>query len=130
MVDAMSGAPFNPQQSAVTRPLNSAFQISETRPAQVAYSVQSTVTANIGGSQNGDVILEIANDSGFSSGVQTLSISGQGQGYTLAVALQGVQPMTGVVSGMVPAGAWVRIRTVNNTGAPTYSFRSGQEVLM
>lgn len=130
MVDAMGGQPFNPQQTQVNRPLNTAFQISPTRPAQATYTVQSTVTANIAGGQNGDVVLEIANDSVFTSGVQTLAIAGQGQTYTLAVAIQGVQPKSSVLSGMVPAGMWVRLRTVNNMGAPTFQYRSGQEVLM
>ena len=96
----------------------------------MAYSVQLTVTASIADGQNGDVILEIASDSGFTANVQTLSIAGLGQTYTLAIALQGVQPQTGVVFGFVPTGYYVRLRTVNNTGTPSYSFRSGQETLL
>lgn len=117
-------------QSSQTRTLNSAFQVSATRGSFVNYSVQITVTASISGGQNGDVILEIASDSGFTANVQTLSIVGSGQAYTLAIALQGVQPATGVVSGYVPSGYYARLRTVNNTGVPTYSYRAGQEVLM
>lgn len=119
-----------PSQSSASRSLNSAFQISATRNAQVSYSVQITVTASIAGGQNGDVILEIASDSGFTGNVQTLAISGLGQTYTLAVALQGVQPQTGVVSGFVPAGYYARLRTVNNVGTPSFSYRAGQEVLL
>lgn len=117
-------------QASASRSLNSAFQISSTRNAQVSYSVQITVTASIAGGQNGDVILEIASDSGFTTNVQTLAINGLGQTYTLAVALQGVQPQTGVVSGFIPAGYYVRLRTVNNVGTPAFSYRAGQEVLL
>lgn len=117
-------------QSAVTRALNTAFQISATRDADVSYSVQITVTASIAGGQNGDVILEIAADSGFTTSVQTLAIFGSGQTYTLAIAIQGVQPQTSVLAGFVPAGFWTRLRTVNNVGVPTYSYRAGQEVLL
>jgi len=120
--------PAAPSQSATTRTLNSAFQISATRNVLVSYSVQLTVTASIAGGQNGDVILEIASDSGFTANVQTVAITGLGQTYTLAVALQGVQPQTGVVSGYVPAGYYTRLRTVNNTGTPTFTYRAGQEV--
>lgn len=120
----------NSSQSAQTRSLNSAFQVSATRPSLVVYSVQITVTASIAGGQNGDVILEIASDSGFTTNVQTLSITGSGQTYTLAVALQGVQPTTNIVSGFVPAGYYARLRTVNNTGTPTFAYRAGQEVIM
>lgn len=117
-----------PSQGAATRTLNSAFQISTTRNTLVSYSVQLTVTASLSGGQNGDVILEIASDSGFTTNVQTIAITGLGQTYTLAVALQGVQPQTGVVSGYVPASYYARLRTVNNTGTPTYSYRAGQEI--
>lgn len=119
----------NRSQAAATRSLNTAFQVSATRDAWVSYSVQITVTASIAGGQNGDVVLEIASDSGFTTSVQTLAISGLGQTYTLAIALQGVQPQTGVVTGYVPAGYYVRLRTVNNTGTPAFSYRAGQEVL-
>lgn len=119
----------NRSQAAAARSLNTAFQISTTRDAWVSYSVQITVTASIAGGQNGDVILEIASDSGFSANVQTLAISGLGQTYTLAIALQGVQPQTGVVTGYVPAGYYARLRTVNITGTPAFAFRAGQEVL-
>lgn len=121
---------LNPAQSAVVRALNSVFQIDANRWAHVTYSVQLTVTATIAGGQNGDVVLEVASDNAFTQNVQTLSIGGLGQTYTLALALQGVQPQTGVVSGWVPPGYYVRMRTVNNVGAPAYSYRAGQEILM
>lgn len=120
----------NRSQAAASRALNSAFQVSATRDAIVSYSVQLTVTASITGGQNGDVVLEIATDSGFTTGVQTVAIAGLGQTYTLAIALAGVQPQTGVVSGVVPAGYYARMRTANNTGAPTYAVRAGQETLL
>lgn len=119
----------NRSQASATRSLNTAFQVSATQDSWVSYSVQITVTASIGGGQNGDVILEIATNSGFTTGVQTLSITGTGQTYTLAIALQGVQPQTGVVSGFVPAGYYARLRTVNNAGTPAFSYRAGQEAL-
>ena len=117
-------------QSSASRSLNTAFQVSATQNALVTYSVQITVTASIAGGQNGDVVLEIASNSGFTTNVQTLAISGVGQTYTLAVALQGVQPQTSPVSGFVPAGYYVRLRTVNNTGTPGFSYRAGQEILL
>lgn len=126
---SLTGRP-TPAQSSAARTLNSIFQVSATRDAVVSYSVQLTVTATIAGGQNGDVILEIASNAGFTLNVQTLSISGLGQTYTLAIALQGIQPQTGVVYGFVPAGYYVRLRTVNNTGAPAFSYRAGQETLL
>lgn len=117
-------------QSAATRTLNSAFQVSSTRASLVNYSVRIVTTASIGGNQDGDVILEIASDSGFTTNVQTLSITQNAQAISLAVVLNSVQTQTGVLSGYVPAGYYVRLRTVNNTGAPNFQYRAGQEVLM
>lgn len=122
--------PAAPSQSAQTRSLNSAFQISSTRPSLVTYSIRITTTASIGGNQDGDVILEIASDSGFTTNVQTLSITQNAQAISLAVVLNSVQTQTGVLSGFVPAGYYARLRTVNNTGTPTFTYRAGQEVLM
>lgn len=117
-------------QSAATRSLNTAFQVSSSRASMVFYSVRIATTVSIGSNQDGDVILEVASDSGFTSNVQTISIAENGQTITLAIALNSVQTQTIVVSGYVPIGYYVRLRTVNNTGTPTYTFRAGQEVLM
>jgi hypothetical protein len=116
-------------QSSATRALNTAFQISATRDAMASYSVQCVITASIAGGQSCDVILEIATDAAFTTGVQTVGIAGTGQTYTLAVALQGVQPQTSQLFGYVPAGYYARIRTVSVTGAPSFSMRAGQEIL-
>lgn len=116
-------------QAAVTRSLNAAFQVSATRDAQVQYSVQMTITASITGGQDGDVFLDIASDSGFTTNVQSVDVTPCSQTYTLAIALQGVQKCAGTVRGYVPAGYYARIRTVNNTGTPGFAYRLGQEVL-
>lgn len=116
-------------QSAATRSLNTAFQVSTTRDAEVRYSVQCTVTASITGGQNCDVFVDIATDQAFTQNVQSVGVVGQGQAYTLAVAIQGVQPQTQQVIGYVPAGYWARIRTSSNTGSPSFLYRLGQEIL-
>lgn len=119
-----------PSQSTATRSLNTIFQINASRPAYVFYSVRITTTVSIGSNQDGDVILEIASDSGFTSNVQTLSIGENGQTVTLALALNSIQAQTIVLSGFIPVGYYARLRTVSNTGTPTYLYRSGQEILM
>lgn len=119
----------NRSQAAATRSLNTIFQISATRDAQVQYAVQCTVTASIGGGQDGDVFLDIASDSAFTTNVQSVDVAPCSQTYTLAVAIQGVQKGPANVRGYVPAGYYARIRTVNNTGTPAFAYRLGQEVL-
>lgn len=116
-------------QVSATRALNAAFQVSATRDANVQYSVQTTITASIAGGQDGDVFLDIASDSGFTTNVQSLDVAPCSQTYTLAVALQGVQKCAAQVRGYVPASYYVRLRTVNNTGTPAFLFRLAQEVL-
>jgi len=117
-------------QSEVTRPLNTPFQISTTRNAFATYSVQIQVTATIAGGQDGDCFLEIADDAAFTQNVQIAMVTPASQTYSLAVALQGVAKSGANVMGMVPAGKWARIRTVNNVGSPTWTFRKGQEMLL
>lgn len=117
-------------QSAASRTLNTVFQVSASRPSLVSYSVRIVTTASIGGNQDGDVILEIASDSGFTANVQTLAITQNAQAITLAIVLNSVQTQTGVLSGFVPTGYYARLRTVNNTGTPSYLYRAGQEILM
>lgn len=118
-----------PSQASATRTLNSAFQVSTTRPSLVTYSGSITTTANIASGQDGSIILEIASDSGFTANVQTISSCRNSQVYTLAVAIQGVQQIVTPLHGWIPAGYYVRLRTVSTTGSPTFSFVSGQEVL-
>lgn len=118
-----------PAQGAASRALNSAFQVSASRGAFVFYSVQMQVTASITSGQDGQCVLEIAGDSGFTTAVQTLAISPGSQVYTLAIALQGVQKSPCSLSGFVPAGSWARLRTVSTTGTPVFTYLAGQEVL-
>lgn len=112
------------------RSLNTVFQVSASRNALVFYSVQITCSSTIAAGQNGDVVLETATNAAFTTGVQTLALVGNGQTYSLAAALAGVQPLTQVLTAFIPAGCYARLRTVNNLGTPTFAFRSGQEVLM
>lgn len=125
---AIPASPAAIVQAATTRALNTAFQISTTRGALVSYSVQMTVTASIASGQDGDLFLEIASDSGFTTNVQVVAVAPCSQVYTLAVALQGIQKCPLNVSGFVPAAYYTRLRTANNTGTPAYLYRAGQEV--
>lgn len=117
-------------QSAVTRALNTAFQANTSRDVLAMYSVQCTITASIAGGQACDIVLEIASDVGFTANVQTLAVVGNGQTYTLAVTLQGVQPQTMQLTGVIPSGYYARLRTVNVTGTPTFLYRAGQETVL
>lgn len=122
-VDAMSFA--NPSRS-----LNSAFQVSSTRASYVNYSVDIATTVSLAGGQVGTVFLEYADDSGFTTNVKEVGRFVNGQTGTLVVGLTLNQTNTAQVQGMIPAGKYVRLRTANTTGSPTFTFRSAQEVLL
>lgn len=106
------------------------FQLSTTRDASVSYSVFITVTASIASGQSGYIVLEIApTNSTTASDWVEIARQSNSQVYTLAVAIQGVQGNGTPLVGKVPATYYVRLRSVNVTGTPVYSFVSGQEVL-
>lgn len=113
-----------------TRSLNSAFQISTTRDALVSYSVDIAATATLIGGQTGTVFLEYADDSGFTTNVKETSRFLNGNSVSLAIAVTVNQNVTGTLSGLIPAAKYVRIRTANTVGTPTFNFRSSQEVLV
>jgi hypothetical protein len=113
-----------------SRSLNSAFQVSSTRASYVNYSVDIATTVSLSGGQVGTVYLEYADDSGFTTNVTEIGRFVNGQTGTLVVGLTLNQTNTAQVQGMIPAGKYVRLRTQNNTGTPTFTYRSGQEVLL
>lgn len=129
-LDYIKNKPAALSQSAVTRSLNSAFQVSATRLSEVRYSVDISTTVSLTGGAVGRVILEMATNSAFTTGVQELQSFGNGNTGTIVVGLVLTQLSTACLSGKVPAGNYVRLRTVNVTGSPTYTYQSGQEILM
>lgn len=109
-----------------TRALNTAFQISTTQDALVSYAVDVTVAAVLIAGTSGRVYLEYATDSAFTTGVTTVTSSGNSTGGVLSIT----NLNTATLAGVIPAGKYVRLRTVNVTGTPTYAFQSAQEVLI
>lgn len=107
------------------------FQLSTTRDATVNYSVTIISTATIAGSATGYVALEIASTNSTTAGDWVeIGRTPNGQAVSLAVVLQSVSTGGGQVGGMVPAGYYARLRSVNTAGTPSYSYNSGQEVLL
>lgn len=109
------------------------FQISSTRDAVVNYSVTTTTVVQIGGAANvsGYVLLEIAaTNSSTASDWQEIARTGGGQNIGLALALSSTVVTPGQLSGIVAAGYYARLRSVNTNGTPTYAYNSGQEILL
>lgn len=120
-----------PGRSIVTGTGATGFQVSATRDAFISASVGIVTTASIGSGQDGYIALEIApTNSATPSDWVEIGRSRNGQVYTLAIALQGVQTIAGDIARMIPAGYYAKYRAVNVTGTPTSSWVSGQEVLL
>lgn len=109
-----------------TRTLNASFQVSATRDAMVSYSVDITVGALLVAGTAGRVFLEYANETGFTTGVTAVSSGAASIGGVLNVNSLSTANLTG----LIPAGKFVRVRTQNVTGTPTYSFQTAQEVIL
>lgn len=113
-----------------TRSLNTAFQISSIQDVQVSYAVDVATALSLTSGQTGTVVLEYADDSGFTVNVTKLLDGQSSLTGTLVIGL-GLNPTNTVpLYGTVPAGKYVRLRTVNTTGTPTFTFRYAQEVLL
>lgn len=127
-VDFIKNKPASPSQSSATRSLNSVFQVSATRNSQVVYSVSISNTVSLSGGSAGGVVLEIATNSAFTTGVQELSRVSNSNTGTLVIGLVLTDAVAQNVKGYIPAGYYVRLRTFNTVGTPTYGYVSGQEV--
>lgn len=117
-------------RSIVTGTGATGFQISSSRDAEVRYSTTIVTTSNIAGSQNGTVVLEIAQtNSATAADWSEIGRCTNGTAYTLAIAIQGVSTQACQITGYIPAGYFAKLRSINNAGTPTFSFNSSQEVL-
>lgn len=109
------------------------FQVSSTRDSIVNYSVTITTAVQIGlvANVDGYVVLEIASTNSATAGDWAeIGRTPQAQNVGLALALSSTQKGGGQVGGVIPAGYFGRLRSINTAGTPTYAYNSGQEVLL
>jgi len=111
-----------------SRSFNSSFRVSTTTISNVSYSISIANVLTLTGGAAGLAILEYADDSGFTTNVKEVGRIGNSNTGGLVVGLTLNDQITAQVAGMVPAGKYVRIRTSNTTGTPTYTLISAQEV--
>jgi len=95
------------------------YQVSTTRDAEVRYTVTISASATLGAGSAGTVFLESSPDN------STWTTVGQ---VTHSIALGVIITIaeTAQVSGYIPAGYYVRLRT---TGSATITYVTGQEML-
>ena len=116
-------------RSIVTSTSSTGFQVSSTRPTYVNYKIDTSSTSTIAGSSSVVVYLETANTNSTTPSDWTIiDKATNSQVVSLAVALQVIQNLTLKLDGNIPAGKWVRIRSVvTGTGSATYYL--GQETI-
>lgn len=110
--------------TAMTPTLNSAAQLDASRDVLVSYSVDITVGALLVAGTSGTVVLEYADNLAMTTNVVTVGQSTVATGGVLNIT----NTSSATLSGIIPAGKYRRIRTVNNTGTPTFTTRASQEV--
>lgn len=118
-------------RSIVTGTGATGFQVSSTRDAIVNYNVTIATTATIGGSATGVIALEMASTNSATPGdwVEVGRVT-NGQSISLAIALQSIQTLGQQLGCFVPAGYYLKLRSINTSGTPTYTYNSGQKVIL
>lgn len=121
---------FGVTHSFVTGTGATGFQVSAAQDSVVNYNVTVVTTSTIASGQLGTVVLEVApTNSATASDWKEVARCTNGQVYSLAIALQGIATAACALPGMVPAGYYAKLRTISTTGAPTFTYNTGQETL-
>lgn len=116
---------YSPTTFTASRAINSAtYQVSATKQATVFYTIRINCVATIGGASSGTVALQYSTNGG-STWVEVGQVENSNT-VTLAVVLNSNTTQTGQVSGIIPAGAIVRMNQ-SSTGTTTITFVRGQE---
>lgn len=107
------------------------WQVSASKSAMVSYTVQVSTTATIGGNSSGSIILKTSptNSSVAGEWIEAGRMS-NAQAISLAVVLQSVQTVSAPVFAMIPPGYYVCLQSSTVAGLPTYSYLSGQEIII
>lgn len=121
----LTNKPASRSVSIVTRSLNSNFQASTTRDSLCIYSADIAATLSLTAGQMGTIFLETSADG--STNWTELSRFSNGNTGTLTIGLNLTQTVTAELSGYVPAGYYIRLRT---TGTGTITYRAGRELMM
>lgn len=104
-------------------------QISATQDSTVRYTVSTSTTSSIGGPATSLVALKIcATNSATEGDWTTIGTIENDQTITLAIALQSVQLIRGVLEADLPAG-WYHKLVNSGSGTHTETFISGQKTI-
>lgn len=111
-----------------TLAVNTARQV--TSDTMVIASVEIDASLSLTTGAKGSVTLQYADDSAFTTNVQSAGVGVNGNTGTLVIGLNTVGAGGGNVVGIIPATKYYRLHTTNITGTPTYGTPSIQEVTL
>jgi hypothetical protein len=113
-----------PGRSIVTTTSSTGFQIDASRSAMVNYDIDMSTTASIAGNASVTVYLETAaTNSTTPSDWTTIAKVSNAQALSLAITLQSIQGTTQSLNRKIPAGKYVRIRSViSGTGSASIAY--------
>lgn len=132
LTTAISGI-TQPQAMTFSSPtvvLGTGFLPSATRASDVSASFRIANVLNLSGGAAGDIIMEQADDSGFTTNVVELGRCGNGNTGTLVIGLALNDAIACQVSGITGSGKYVRYRSSTTVGTPTYTVLSARQVLL
>lgn len=110
-----------------SRSLGTAFQPSTTRPSLVSYSGRVVSSLSISGGQSGRI--ELRSDSSNPPTTVRARVAGGITG-TAVVGVAMSDTVEAPITYLVPAGHWVLLQSVNETGTPTYSLGAQVEQVL
>lgn len=104
------------------------WQIDASRDAFVSYSVTIATSLSLSGGSGGYVVLEINATNASSGWTEVARVTNSQSGSGLVIGLAISQSVGGPLSTEVPAGYYVRVRSVNSSGTPTFTLHSTREI--
>jgi hypothetical protein len=110
-----------------SRTIGTAFQPSATRPTLVSFSVRVVSGLTLSGGAAGRV--ELRSDSGATPSTVRARVAGGATG-TVVVGISMSDTAEGTMTYLVPAGHYVLLQSVNETGTPTYSITAQYEIVL
>lgn len=106
-------------------------QVSTSRDSEVLVGGTIVTAATLLSGAVGTLVLEVAPTNSATAGdwVEYGRIT-NGQVFSLAVAIGCTQTIAGQMNAFVPAGYYVKVRSISTTGTPTFSINSSRKVLL
>lgn len=106
-------------------------QVSTTQDALVFVSDNISTTASIAGNAADDLIVEVAPTNSATAGDWVEKArGGQSQALSLAIALQSVQIVKGVLPVYVPTGYYIKVRSLSSSGTFSNGVSNSRIVLL